>query len=61
MSHKDDNEEVVRLEKLNDDFKKSLRRCREMLHASEVRLAANSNEQDLGQLEAERNKDWATP
>lgn len=43
---KSDNEEVARLEKLNDDLKKSLQRCREMLHTSEARLAANSNEPD---------------
>lgn len=44
MSDKGHNEEVARLGKLNDDLKKGLRRRREMLHDSEARLAANSNE-----------------
>jgi hypothetical protein len=44
MSDKGHNEEIARLGKLNDDLKKSLRRCREMMHDSEARLAANSND-----------------
>lgn len=44
MSDKDGNEEVARLERLNDDLKRSLRCCRDMLHDYEVRLTANSNE-----------------
>jgi hypothetical protein len=44
MSENDENEEVARLERLNDDLKGSLRRCRDMLHDYEVRLTANSNE-----------------
>ena len=44
MSVSDENEEVARLERLNDDLKRSLRRCRDMLHDYEVRLTANSND-----------------
>lgn len=44
VSDKDENEEVARLERLNEDLKRSLRRCRDMLHDYEVRLTANSNE-----------------
>lgn len=46
MSDKDETGEVARLERLNDDLKRSLRRCRDMLHDYEVRLTANSNELD---------------
>jgi hypothetical protein len=44
VSDKTEKEEVARLERLNDDLKRSLRRCRDMLHDYEVRLTANSNE-----------------
>jgi len=44
VSHKDENEEIARLERLNDDLKRSLRRCRDMLHDYEVRMTANSNQ-----------------
>ena len=43
MSDRDD-EEVARLERLNYELKTSLRRCRDLLHDYEARLAANSNE-----------------
>ena len=43
MSDKERNE-IARLERLNDDLERSLRRCRDMLHDYQVRLAANSNE-----------------
>lgn len=43
MSEENENEAVARLERLNDDLKRSLRSCRDMLHDYEVRLAANSN------------------
>jgi len=47
VSDKDDEkEEIARLDRLNDELKRSLRRCRDMLHDFEVRLAANSNEAD---------------
>lgn len=46
MSDKDETGELARLERLNDDLKRSLRRCRDMLHDYEVRLTANSNEPD---------------
>lgn len=35
---------IARLERLNDDLQRSLRRCRYMLHDYEVRLTANLNE-----------------
>ena len=44
MSNEDEKEEVARLERLNDDLRRSLRRCRDMMHEYEVRLTANSNE-----------------
>ena len=44
MSVDNEEEEVARLERLNDDLKRSLRRCRDMLHDFEVRLTANSND-----------------
>ena len=44
VSNKDEDEGIARLERLNDDLKRSLRRCRDMLHDFEVRLTANSNE-----------------
>ena len=46
MSVSDENEDVARLQRLNDDLKRSLRRCRDMLHHYEVRLTANSNDPD---------------
>ena len=46
MTDKKDKAEVARLERLNDELKRSLRRCRDMLHDYEVRLTANSNEPD---------------
>ena len=45
-SDKDDNEEVARLERLNEQLSDSLKRCRRMLHDYEVRLTANSNERN---------------
>jgi hypothetical protein len=44
VSDKNKEQEVARLERLNDDLKRSLRRCRDMLRDYEVRLPANSNE-----------------
>ena len=44
MSANDKDEKVARLERLNDDLQRSLRRCRDMLHDYEVRLTANSND-----------------
>lgn len=44
VSVSDKDEEVARLERLNQDLKRSLRRCRDMLHDYEVRLTANSND-----------------
>ena len=46
VTDKKDKAEVARLERLNDELKRSLRRCRDMLHDYEVRLTANSNEPD---------------
>ena len=43
-ANKNDEQEVARLERLNNDLKRSLRRCRDMLHDYELRLTANSNE-----------------
>lgn len=44
MSEKDENEDdVARLERLNEELSKSLKRCRSLLHDYEARLAANSN------------------
>lgn len=43
-SCEDDGFELARLEQINDDLKRSLRRCRNLLHDYEVRLTANSNE-----------------
>lgn len=63
VSDKIENGEVARLERLNDDLKRSLRRCRDLLHDYEVRLTANSNEpvapaaeQDMKRLKAEREE-----
>lgn len=42
--NEDENEKIARLERLNDDLKRSLRRCRNMLHDYEVRLTANANQ-----------------
>ena len=50
--------EVARLERLNEELKQSLRRCRDLLHDYEVRLAANSNE--LGSLGDEQNEQKAS-
>jgi hypothetical protein len=44
VSDKNEGEEVARLERLNDDLTRSLRRCRDLLHDYEIRLTANSNE-----------------
>ena len=45
MSEKDEKEDdVARLERLNEELSKSLKRCRSLLHDYEARLAANSNE-----------------
>jgi hypothetical protein len=44
VSDQNEKHEVARLERLNDDLKRSLRRSRDMLHDDEVRLTANSNE-----------------
>lgn len=52
MSNNDETEELARLERLNEELSKSLKRCRTLLHDYEVRLAANSNE-----AQANRNED----
>jgi len=44
VSDNNDEQEIARLERLNSDLKRSLRRCRDMLHDYEVRLTANLNE-----------------
>jgi len=44
VSDNNDEQEIARLERLNSDLKRSLRRCRDMLHDYEVRLTANFNE-----------------
>ena len=44
MSEKDD--EVARLERLNEELGESLKRYRDMLHNYQAKLAANSNEPD---------------
>ena len=56
MTDKKENEEVARLERLNEDLKRSLRRCRSMLHDYEVRLTANSNESASRLAEQESGK-----
>lgn len=43
MSDRDETGEVARLERLNQELSESLKRCRDLLHGYEVRLAANSN------------------
>lgn len=40
--HNDD--EVARLQRVNNDLEKSLQRCRDMLHDYQAKLAANCNE-----------------
>ncbi|MFL6732663.1 MAG: hypothetical protein ACJ8EP_09995 [Sphingomicrobium sp.] len=47
MSHKDENDEIARLERLSEELSQSLQRCRKMLHDYEARLAANSNELEI--------------
>jgi hypothetical protein len=44
MSDNNENVEVARLERLNRELNRSLRRCREMLHDYEIRLTANQND-----------------
>ena len=44
VSNREESEEVARLERLNQELRSSLRRCRTMLHDYEAMLAANSNE-----------------
>jgi len=47
VSHKDENDEIARLERLSEELSQSLQRCRKMLHDYEARLAANSNELEI--------------
>jgi hypothetical protein len=62
MSEKDDNEEdVARLERLNEELSKSLKRCRSLLHDYEARLAANSNEARTFDDEEETRKGVTPP
>lgn len=57
MSDKDEHgQEVARLERLNDELRQSLQRCRDMLHDYEIRLTANSNERALPSDERESGK-----
>lgn len=56
MSDKDENEEVARLERLNEELSKSLQRCRSLLHDFEARLAANSNEAPAREEDEETRK-----
>jgi hypothetical protein len=44
LSKKDD--EVARLERLNEQLGESLKRCRDMLHDYQGKLAANSNDRE---------------
>jgi hypothetical protein len=55
VSDKDENEDVARLKRLNDELSKSLKRCRTLLHDYELRLTANSNEKP-GKSEAARER-----
>lgn len=43
MSDQEQEKEVARLSQLNEELKRSLQRCRNMLRDYEVRLTANSN------------------
>ena len=56
MTDEKENEEVARLERLNDELKRSLRRCRSLLHDYEVRLTANSNEAEAPQVGQKRDE-----
>ena len=44
MSPDDNEQDLERLQQLNDELRSSLKRCRRLLHDYEVRLTANSNE-----------------
>ena len=44
MSDKDKSDQVARLERLNEELGQSLKRCRDMLHDYQAKLAANLNE-----------------
>lgn len=62
MSDKDDNEDdVARLERLNEELSNSLKRCRSLLHDYEARLAANSNEARAPGEKGETRKDVNRP
>lgn len=56
MTDEKENEEVARLERLNDELKRSLRRCRSLLHDYEVRLTANSNEAEAPEVGQKRDE-----
>lgn len=44
MSPDHNEQDLERLQQLNDELRSSLKRCRRLLHDYEVRLTANSNE-----------------
>lgn len=53
MSDHDDNQEVARLERLNEELSDSLRRCRMLLRDYGARIAANSNEVEISRGDEE--------
>lgn len=56
MMSEHDDEEVARLERLNDELKRSLKSCRKLLHDYEVRLTANLNDPPIPNIEVEARK-----
>ena len=53
MSPNENEQELDRLKRLNDELSSSLKRCRRILHDYEVRLTANSNETDTPDADEE--------
>ena len=57
MSPEDDEQELDRLQQLNDELSNSLKRCRRLLHDYEVRLTANSNEAEAAADDSEAERE----
>jgi hypothetical protein len=48
MSDQQDNQEIAHLNRVNSELTASLKRCRVLLDDCRAKLAANSNEPDVG-------------
>jgi hypothetical protein len=56
MPIQDDKQELVRLERLNEELSDSLEKCRSLLDEARSKLAANGNEPEAAEKDQNSNR-----